>query len=380
MPLAALIIADEEQAASAPLVFGLPVIEYQARLAQQAGANHIVIVTAQVAAGLVAALDRLRARGMNVALARTAREAADLVHPDETLILFDAGTIPRSSLLAQLAHGEGMRIATFPLNPRHPERELIDADHAWAGLARIDGSIVRRTAEILGDWALAPTLLRFAVQAGATRERLEDGEASPVRNVRTAADAQAVTGSIVAGDGEPVQGPLGAVLGPSATLLAGQAGRIGVPPPVLELIGAGLLALSFGAALTGWTLTALLTVPVAALIGLAALRLGSAALGQSRYFGRFQIALLWAGRAALLAAGYRAWADGWGWGSGVIALWLVWELVQRGEPKSRLDPDEVSSTLIAGIGLAAGYPVAGLSLALAHALVPRIFAAFRSHP
>lgn len=381
MPLAALIIADEEHHGSAlPLVLGLPIVEYQARLAQQAGANHIVVVTAQVAAGLVSALDRLRAQGLNVALARTAREAADLVHPDETILLFDAGCVPGAELLAGLAAGDGMRIVTFPLSGHSPDRELIDADHAWAGLARIEGRIVRKTAEILGDWALAPTLLRFAVQAGAGRTKLDEGPNCPLWSVKSTADAAWVTSALVGGQQERVSGLAGIALGPVSGLIAAQAARVGLPPFALELLTAIILLAGVCTAISGWVLTALLLIPIGALAGLAASRLGRAALGQSKYFRHFYPALAWVGRLALIATGYGASVSGWGWGSIVVSLWLVWELWQAGGPKKRFDPDEISACVITALGLAAGSPVAGLALALAHGLIWRISALIRRQP
>ena len=45
--------------------------------------------------------------------------------------------------------------------------ERIDAESRWAGLAAIDGALLRETATMLRDWDLQSTLLRRALQAGA---------------------------------------------------------------------------------------------------------------------------------------------------------------------------------------------------------------------
>ena len=45
--------------------------------------------------------------------------------------------------------------------------ERIDAGARWAGLAAIDGALLRETAAMLRDWDLQSTLLRRTLQAGA---------------------------------------------------------------------------------------------------------------------------------------------------------------------------------------------------------------------
>ena len=45
--------------------------------------------------------------------------------------------------------------------------ERIDAGSRWAGLAAIDGAMLRETAGLLRDWDLQSTLFRRALQAGA---------------------------------------------------------------------------------------------------------------------------------------------------------------------------------------------------------------------
>jgi hypothetical protein len=80
--------------------------------------------------------------------------------------------------------------------------ERIDAHSRWAGLALIDGALLHRTADGLGEWDLQSTLLRRAVQGGARQiavrgeeadeqitvaERVDDLDGVEERLVRSAA-------------------------------------------------------------------------------------------------------------------------------------------------------------------------------------------------
>jgi hypothetical protein len=171
--LAALIAAYHEAEApggglraTLPLA-GRTLLERQARLAAAAGSDPIVVAVERIPPDLTAAIDRLRGQGLRVMIARNAHEAAEAVHPEDRLLLVADGLIATDSHIRRLIALDGHTILTVP-DARVDERfERIDADSRWAGLALVDGEMLKRTADRLGDWDLQSTLLRRAVQAGA---------------------------------------------------------------------------------------------------------------------------------------------------------------------------------------------------------------------
>ena len=372
MSLAALIIVDEDKAGADLSVFGMPLVEYQARLAQASAANHIVVVTAQVPASLVAALDRLRGRGLNVVLARTAIEAAGQVHPDETVLLFEPGCLPQQAVVDRLAQAGKCAIVTVPFNPELRHQELIDAEHGWAGIACINGALVRQAAELPGDWSLASALLRFAVQAGAERIALGDTADLQVHHLTSGAEAAAATQAIVGGVTLLDTGFSGSVALPASAFLARQLARFALPPVAIDAVSLLLLTFVIGLGLAGWTATALLCFIPAGIVALVAQRLDMAALAASPVPAFLRKVLPWAGRFLLVMAGSRMVSDGEGWGALVLSAWLIWELLLAGKPEDRFNADEGSATLLTGMGLAVGFPLIGLGLALAHSLADNI--------
>src|SRR5206468_11427131 len=103
MTLAALIAAYHESdepggglRATLPLA-GRTLVERQVRVAAAAGASPVVVAVERVPPELTAAIDRLRAEGVKLIVARSAAEAAEAVHPQDRLLLLGDGLIAAES-------------------------------------------------------------------------------------------------------------------------------------------------------------------------------------------------------------------------------------------------------------------------------------------
>jgi len=157
-------------------IAGRTLIERQVRLAVGAGAEPVVVVVERVTSTLGAALDRLRSEGVTLVLARSAAEAAEAVHSSDRVLLVGDGLVAPEAAIARLTSLDGPAILVVPDLRVDDRYERIDAQSRWAGLALIDGDMLKQTAAMLRDWDLQSTLLRRAVQAGA-RQLSVRGEA-----------------------------------------------------------------------------------------------------------------------------------------------------------------------------------------------------------
>jgi hypothetical protein len=201
--LAALIAAYHEAdeppgtlRATLPLA-GRTVVERQARLAAASGADPIVVLVERVPASLLAAIDRVRAEGISVAIARNAGEAAEAVAPGDRLLLIADGLVADESHVARLTGAGGAALLTVPDRGEDGRYERIDAESLWAGLALVEGSMLRRTAEMLGDWDLQSTLLRHAVQSGARQLALHGEGADDSLTIAESADDLAEAEAVI---------------------------------------------------------------------------------------------------------------------------------------------------------------------------------------
>lgn len=93
---------------------------------------------------------------------------ADAATLNDDVLLIDPGVVLDDRIVAAMVAATAPAVATWPaLRARGTER--IDAREIAAGIALYPAALVRDTCAMLGDWDLAPTLLRAALAAGATR-------------------------------------------------------------------------------------------------------------------------------------------------------------------------------------------------------------------
>jgi hypothetical protein len=375
MSLAALIIADEEGfAGGAPsgdlTLFAMPLVEMQARLAFAAGATHIIINAGQVPATLVTALDRLKADGIETAMTRTPREAADSIHPEERVILMAAHSLPSRSLLSALVTTPGSAIVVAPLKAMTPSRELIDAEHDWAGLALIDGKLIRHTASMLGEWALGSTVLRLAVQANAQRLKVDPEQGLVVDTVVCAEDCRRAEDSLVQRHDRSISGQ-------AVGWLALAFIRTPVPLPIMSVLP---LAMLCAALFSTWAIlpkTGLALYAGGSLIARGIRRLADASMIKVPALSLFWKMNIWAGRAIFVLLGVAGMQLGMGWGAVILALWLVWSLWEGTAISKPWKASELGSALILLLFAFADQPVWGLATALAAAIIPPLLEKLR---
>lgn len=178
MPSAALILTaleDDADPTAQPLLLTLGGQTLLERLIDQAlrvGCSHVLVYASGRPSGLSAAMNRAKAQGHIVSLARSPGEIVDLLHPQERVLTFGSAFVMPDAPLTQLLLDDVPTLLTLPEAWGRDRFERIDATDNWAGVALLPAALIRDTAAMLGDWAFAPTLLRRAVQAGVARRPL----------------------------------------------------------------------------------------------------------------------------------------------------------------------------------------------------------------
>lgn len=328
MKLAALIAAYHDSdddgdglRATLPLA-GRTLLERQARLAASAGASPIIIAAGErQPPALIAAVDRLRAEGLDVLVVRHATEAGKAVQPDQRVLLIGDGVLADESDVARLLSAEGPALLTVP-DIRYDDRfERIDADSRWAGLGVVSGQLLKHTAAMLQDWDLQSTLLRRAVQSGA-RQLAIGGDPPGLHLIAAerAADLSSLQSRMLEHAGgyqsDWVSRYLLAPLEFAAT-------KRMLPTPAtpdhLWLLNLLLGAVSAFAFSRGWLWTGLLLFLFGTPVAGVAERLGRLRMEGARRDGWLSRLMPPVAGAALLALGYALWPVH-GWGTVVLAL------------------------------------------------------------
>lgn len=316
MPLAALIIADAPDKLK---VLGRSLLEFQMEQAIGAGATHIVALTSRITPPVLAAADRIRRSGATIDLARTVTDAADLLHPDERILLAPADRYVAQSQLRQLAECTRPTILTVPSESDEAAFDILDSGSRSSGFALLDGNTLRATASMLGDWALAPTIMRQLAQQRADRIMALAGSVTPLTDMT----APMVGHSLVHAPVSDMQDGLGQhwLVAPPAALLARVAGDLGVRETLLSAMAIATVAGSMIFAVSGWPIAAL------ALSSLAMTLAGASRALDLRPSGAGSRWLWWAtecaGAMALIVCGIQNAVQSAQWGHVVLAVVTV---------------------------------------------------------
>ena len=320
MALAALIAAYHESGepghlrATLPLA-GRTVIERQARLAAAAGCNPVIVLVERLPAQLSAALGRLRRERVPIEIARSAEEAAELVDPYDRILLVADGAVAPAAQHPRIADGDDITVLTVPDGAYAEPYERIDAGARWAGLAAIDGAMLRETAAMLRDWDLQSTVLRGALQAGARHVPAEGA----VAILDSDADLAALERRIVEQADASHRGWADWVLGPIERFVTSLLMSGGVSPALVGLAGALLTALGAASFYVGWYWIGLIKLLAATPLDGIAARLARLRMQDSGRQSWWAYLLPLFAAAALVILGHRL-AATQGWGMILVAV------------------------------------------------------------
>ena len=379
MPLAGLIIcSDESGGVGGALPALLPIagqtlIEYQVRLARHAGAAHIVVLVDHMPSALVAAFDRLRADAIDIDIARDARDAADRIHPDENLLVMASGAVAAREIIASIAASPTPVLLTVTDVAGHHHFERIDAKARWAGIALIDGKLLRATAAILGDWTLGPTLLRTAVQGGATQLAVADG--AQVALLSDQGGAQAFSNSLARGTPRRDGGWISrTIINPLARRITPLLLAKNVPLDLIIALPMVLLGSSLLLAMTGWlsaSFAVFLLAGVPAAMAAIMTSIGARDSALLQLFDRLHLPL---SCLILLCTGWMLSDGGRIWGVIVLALWAgsLMLLMDRVRVDKAWYADAETLALTMFVAIVLGQPLVGLAVVIGHALATRI--------
>jgi len=367
LPLTALLIIDD--ADSAFTVLGVPIVEFQIRQAVYAGAQHILLMVERMPRPLLECIDRLRRGGLAVDVARNAHDAIDFVHPDDRVLMIAPRVAVAPADAAILIGSAPLAVLEVSVSAATARLDIIDARRRWTGWAAFDGRFLREVGSTIGDWDLAPTILRQLLQAGGVTTSAEaaiylidrpDDRRVLESSLRESADTPAT------GIGEALVTRPAARLG--ASLLADSGIRA-------DWIGNAALALAVAAAVLGFTgwVTVSVAVMLVARTGWRIASILSAAVAGGAAHKRSMILI----RDALLAttvvaAGLDATQATGQWGCLVLAIATVAALALLRTPLARSRTaltmaDFESSLVLIGFGALIGAPAWGLGLAALHA-------------
>ena len=228
---------------------GQTLVEYQARQATQAGADRIMILVSVITPALSQAVDRLSADGIAVALIRDMVSMVRDAPRDSDVLLIADGAVVSQAHVDALGTADGDTLLVTDDSRASAPFERIDAGQRWAGIARISPALLFGTLDMIGDWDLALTLIRAAVQKGARRITVpqDDLLEGRVAIVETQQQADLVASAVMAA-GAPARQIRGGIdhylLAPLARMASPALMRMQVPALQVRIAAIALAAIA----------------------------------------------------------------------------------------------------------------------------------------
>ena len=378
MPLAALIILEDDRSSSGDMaallpITGLTLIEYQAQLARACGAGHIVVLVDQLPVELLGAFDRLRSEGVNIDVARDANDAADRIHPDEQVLLITVGVVADQSLLHKLVNQAEPTIVSVASNGATGPFERIDGLESWAGLALLNGKILRDTVAVLGEWSIGSTLMRNALQSGA--QRLQVANTDAITLISSSEQARTISARLIR-KAQPSETEAFSrfVTTPFAKYFLTLALNKPLPFELISIIPTILSGSALLLAFLGWLKISFLMLLLAAFGEAMADIMGSITARNVKILGFYKTVKLPILMMMLLITGLSEGAGAYGWTPFVLAMWAssaIWLCL--GADHRLLRPTANIAALITGLGLFLGQPVLGLAALVGYCLAAQIY-------
>lgn len=262
---------------------GQTLVEYQARQAAHAGADRIMILVSVITPALSQAVDRLSADGIAVALVRDMVSMVRDAPRDSDVLLVADGAIVSQSHFDGIGAAQGNAMLVTDDSRASAPFERIDAGQRWAGLARISPDLLFGTLDMIGDWDLALTLVRTAVQKGARRITVpqDDLLEGRVALIESQAQADLVAQAVTAAGSSRAHSRGGIehyLLAPLARIVSPTLMRMQVPALQVRIAAIALGAVALVPIELGWALTGFCLLMGALLLSEISDRLGDLAL------------------------------------------------------------------------------------------------------
>ncbi len=374
--LAGLIFATEDAddrpdklAATLPFGGGT-LLEYQARLLIAAGAAQLLVAVTRLTPELIGAVNRIGGR-VSVDIVRSAREAAEKIHPLAQIIVMADGLVTTGTIVGLIADEGNDAVLVTSEGDALPDFERVDSSTFWAGLARIGSRRLDDVARFPNDYDFQSTLLRVLAQGKAMRIALPASAAREghgiQRDSRALADrSRAVLSSIVT-----------ARPGWFDRIVLAPLARWGLPPLVSRAVPSVVVAASGAIVAIAGLAALVLDLPSTGLalaeIGIVAMAL-AAVLGRLRGEDRLVAIQGWAigGTAALsalllgrMASVEAMTATGWALGIVLVGTGALLERAARRRRFWWASPPVYPLILLAFA--AGGHPLLGLAAACLYA-------------
>jgi hypothetical protein len=168
---------------------GNPLLFHQIMHLHDVGLRRFLLSVDAVPGSLLALVDGLRDRGIDIEIIRSVNEVLTALGDAQILVL-DAQIWASQECIDHLLKGSGNRILTVEEHAENAAFERIDLNSRWAGLAVVESSALRSAGDMPEGWDLGSVILRLMLQLQCKTVPLRQADLGGKRLVHLAATTQ----------------------------------------------------------------------------------------------------------------------------------------------------------------------------------------------
>lgn len=152
------------QPASLLSVAGKAIIHRQISQLRKLGVTRFIIAIASMNSHILEFTNDIRKTGIEVEYVRSLHALGDILSDTDQFLLMSEAILCEDSYIEALCRSKKAQILALANVSKYDQFELIDLEHRWAGLAKIDGSLISSLEIMPEDSDIHSTLLRLALQ------------------------------------------------------------------------------------------------------------------------------------------------------------------------------------------------------------------------
>lgn len=173
-------------------ILGEPILYHQIMQLKKLGVERFIISVNQIDIKALTLAEKLKHIGIQIEFITSLTALGDILHIDDKFIMVSEAVLMDNEHIRDVLQCNDPIILIIDNNETNIKFELIDLHHRWAGVAKLDGSLISLLKDLPEDSALQSALLRLALQSNYLQKKI-DINASSLIKVETKDHADMVT-------------------------------------------------------------------------------------------------------------------------------------------------------------------------------------------
>lgn len=189
-------ISENDIANAYQPILGQANIHYQILKLRKMGIERFILSVEAIDIQAHRLADDLKTHGIEVEFISTLTGLGDLLRSDDQFLMICDALWCDDKHIIDVINAENLTIAVVENVDENADFEIINAQYRWAGIAKLDGSIISLLRDLPDDSALQSSLLRLALQNNCPTKNIAQYE-EPLMKIKNRHRANQISNAII---------------------------------------------------------------------------------------------------------------------------------------------------------------------------------------